>query len=63
MPCITLSRMVTKTRPTVEQLSVRLIGNDSAVLAKLEKKLGLQTASIIRLALRRLAEAEGLKVA
>ena len=46
-----------------DQLAVRPTPEDWKLVEALRAKTGLANASLIRLALRRLAEAEGLKVA
>ncbi len=44
-----------------EKLAMRPTEDDYALVTKLRKKLGVDSSQIIRLALRKLAEAEGLK--
>jgi len=46
-----------------EQLAVRPTPADWELIKELREKTGLATASLLRLALRRLAESEGLKIA
>jgi ribbon-helix-helix CopG family protein len=43
-----------------EKLAMRPTEDDYALVTKLRKKLGVDSSQIIRLALRKLAEAEGL---
>jgi ribbon-helix-helix CopG family protein len=53
------SAMVKTSKP--EKLAMRPTEDDYALVTKLRKKLGVDSSQIIRLALRKLAEAEGLK--
>lgn len=54
-----LRLMVKPSKP--EKLAMRPTEDDYALVTKLRKKLGVDSSQIIRLALRKLAEAEGLK--
>lgn len=59
--------MARPTVPVIEKREViktwRSNEDDQRVIAKLRKKLGIAESQIVRLAIRKLAEAEGLRVA
>lgn len=50
-----------KKQPIPTKLALRPTPEDFAIVTKLRAKLGVDNAQIIRIALRKLAEAEGLK--
>ena len=53
--------MATKIKPNKSGiLSMRLTAEDYAVLYKLGRKLGIKSAQIVKIALRKLAESEGV---
>lgn len=52
-----------KQKSSIQSVTMRPTAEDIALLEKLKAKTGLAQGSVIRLALRRLAESEGLKVA
>ena len=50
-----------KKQPIPTKLALRPTPEDYSIVTKLRAKLGVDNAQIIRIALRKLAEAEGLK--
>lgn len=50
-----------KKQPKPERLALRPTDGDFSLLTRLKEKLGIDTSQVIRLALRRLAEHEGIR--